>query len=398
MRIGGRWVPSRRLAGGLLVLAGLFAAGRLSRELVPADWVRVVQLGLGTAAAIYVALVVERLRNTAVVVTSVLLCLAAIEAYAVIEYPRPINIHTPDLWGPQAVLGWGARNPGSFHHTEIDAKTGRRLVDVNYTIDEHLNRKVDSAPDGPAVAFFGDSFTFGLGLPDADTLPQAFADATGRAIRVIDLGFPGYGPQQFLRALETGLYDGLLRPSRLFVFQTAAWHAERSSCIADFVKHAPRYRLIGGRPELAGSCTRWWSALTRSLFTGSATYRAFVAPLVERVRPADIELYLAIIERAAELAREKYGVPTAILYLPDRDYAGRTGISDDEIMRRLRDHALIVVNGALDPSAFPGQPLLIPGDGHPTAVANRVRALLVRDAVQSLFPEAPSRTAGTPRP
>ena len=83
---------------------------------------------------------------------------------------------------------------------------------------------------------------------------------------------------------------------------------------------------------------------------------------------------------------------------PDRDYARRADISDDEIMRRLRDHALIVVNGALDPSAFPGQPLLIPGDGHPTAVANRVRALLVRDAVQSLFPEAPSRTAGTPRP
>src|SRR5437763_16937504 len=168
MRIGGRWVPSRRLASGLLVLAGLFAAGRLSRELVPADWVRVVQLGLGAAAAIYVALVVERLRNTAVVVTSVLLCLAAIEAYAVIEYPPPINIHTPDLWGPQAVLGWGARNPGRFHHTEIDAKTGRRLADVNYTIDEHFNRKVHSAPRVPAAAPLAASLPSGRGLADDD--------------------------------------------------------------------------------------------------------------------------------------------------------------------------------------------------------------------------------------
>src|SRR5437764_14362774 len=100
MRIGGRWVPSRRLASGLLVLTGLFAAGRLSRELVPADWVRVVQLGLGTAAAIYVALVVERLRNTAVVVTSVLLCLAATGAYAVLEYPGPNNTPSPRPSGP----------------------------------------------------------------------------------------------------------------------------------------------------------------------------------------------------------------------------------------------------------------------------------------------------------
>ena len=388
MRLGGKWVPSRRLAGGLLVLAGILAAGRLSRELVPADWVRVVHLILAVAAAIYIAALAERLRNAAVVVTSVLLCLAAIEAFAVIEYPRPINIHTPDLWAQQAVLGWGSRHPGVFHHTEFDAKTGGRLVDVDYTIDEHLNRKVGSAPDGPAVAFFGDSFTFGLGLPDADTLPQAFADLTGRVVRVTNLGFPGYGPQQFLRALETGLHDGLLQPSRLFVFQTAAWHAERSSCIVDFVKHAPRYRVIGGRPELAGSC-RWWSALSRSLFAASATYRAFVAPLVERVRPSDIELYLAIIARAAELAREKYGVPTAILYIPYPDYAERAGISDDEIMRRLRDHGLIVIDGALDPSAFPGQPLLIPGDGHPTAVANRARALLVRDTLQSMLAREP---------
>ena len=387
--MGGRLVPSRPLVGSLLVLAGVLAASRLARELVPADWVRVVHLGLAAVAAIYVAALVERLRNAAVLVTSVLLCLAAIEAYAVTQYPRQINIHTPDLWGPQAVLGWGAKHPGIVHHTEIDAKTGRLIVEVDYTIDEHLNRKVDSAPDGPAVAFFGDSFTFGLGLPDADTLPQAFADVAGRTLRIVDLGFPGYGPQQFLRALEAGLYDDLLRPSRLFVFQTAAWHAERSSCIADFVKHAPRYRLVGNRPELAGSCTRWWSALSRSLFTGSATYRAFVAPLVERVRRADIELYLAIIGRAAALAREKYAVPTAILYLPDRDYAGRAGIGDDAIMQHLRDHGLIVINGALDPSAFPGQPLVIPGDGHPTAVADRARALLVRDAVQSLLAQEP---------
>jgi hypothetical protein len=389
MRMGGRLLLSRPMVARLLALAGIFAAALLAGKVVPTDWGLIVHLGLIAALVIYVAALVERVRNAGLVAVSALLCLGVFEAYALIEYPRPINIFTPGLWNPRAELGWGATHPGVIHHTEIDAKTGRLIVEVDYTIDEHLNRKVDSAPSGPAIAFFGDSLTFGSGLPDADTLPQAFADATGRVIRILDLGFPGYGPQQFLRALEAGLYGDLLKPSRLFVFQTAAWHAERSSCIADFMKHAARYRLSGGRPELAGTCTRWWSALTRSLFTGSATYRAFVAPLVERVRPADIELYLAIIERAAALARERYGVPTAILYLPDDDYAGRTGVSDDEIMQRLRDHGLIVINGALDQSAFLAEPLTIPGDGHPTGVANRARAVLLRDAVRYLLAEAP---------
>jgi hypothetical protein len=52
--------------------------------------------------------------------------------------------------------------------------------------------------------------TFGQGVPDADTLPQAFADATGHRWRVLNLAFPGYGPQQFLRSLETDIFRDLL--------------------------------------------------------------------------------------------------------------------------------------------------------------------------------------------
>ena len=38
----------------------------------------------------------------------------------------------------------------------------------------------------------------------------------------------------------------------------------------------------------------------------------------------------------------------------------------------------------LDPNDFPGQTLTIPGDGHPTGVANRAWAVLVRDALVGL--------------
>jgi hypothetical protein len=74
--------------------------------------------------------------------------------------------------------------------------------------------------------------TFGQGVPDAETLPQAFADATGYrlnvlnlaflcgrhriSLNVLNLAFPGYGPQQFLRALETDMFRDLLTEPHLF--------------------------------------------------------------------------------------------------------------------------------------------------------------------------------------
>ena len=50
----------------------------------------------------------------------------------------------------------------------------------------------------------------------------------------------------------------------------------------------------------------------------------------------------------------------------------------------LREGGLVIIDARLDPKDFPGQELQIPGDGHPTGIANRARALLVRDALAGL--------------
>jgi hypothetical protein len=79
--------------------------------------------------------------------------------------------------------------------------------------------------------FFGCSFTFGEGLNDSATLPQAFADSLDRRERVLNLGFSGYGPQHFLSELQSGILDSVIGPQpKLFVFLTSAGHAERSAC------------------------------------------------------------------------------------------------------------------------------------------------------------------------
>jgi hypothetical protein len=66
----------------------------------------------------------------------------------------------------------------------------------------------------------------------------------------------------------------------------------------------------------------------------------------------------------------------------------RAGLTDQQIMQRLRDGGLIVIDAGLDPKDFPGQNLRIPGDGHPTGVANRAWAVLVRDALTGLAAQA----------
>jgi hypothetical protein len=77
------------------------------------------------------------------------------------------------------------------------------------------------------------------------------------------------------------------------------------------------------------------------------------------------------------------------LYNPEPSFAQRAGSTDDEIVGRLRAAGLVVIDGGLNQAEFPSQDLWIPGDGHPTAVVNRIwAARLVKDlsGVVSLDP------------
>ena len=370
----------------LLILLGLLAVHwyvDADRPFRSAN--RLADFALDFALAVWFATVVRgHLRNAMVSVAAILLCLTAAEGYAQWIMARgPTHLHTRGHYVSDPVVGWRAGHPGVFNHTKLAGGTGAVVFNVDYTIDEHRNRQVISAPDGPAVAFFGDSFTFGEGLPDADTLPQSFADQTDRKWRVLNLAGTGYGPQQFLRPLETGLFDDLLVGAHAFVFQTAPWHADRTACASEFIMPAARYKLVNGQPIYSGLCAERWWPLLNTVMT-MAMYSVYVQPAVLGPTAAKLDLYTAVLSRAGQLAREKYHVPTVILYVPDDDYLRGSGHTNDELMQRLRDGGLAVVDGRLDPAAFPGQPLQIAGDGHLTAVANRARAALVRDSLAAL--------------
>src|ERR1700747_3296366 len=224
-------------------------------------------------------------RDFALVLASLAFGLLLIEAAGNIWGPREPIVLSPDgLYAPRPVIGWGPSRAGLFPNERIDPETGAAIYRAAYTIDSNLLRQTQSCEKGPAVVFFGCSVTFGIGLNDADTLPHLFADSIDRNLRILNLAFGGYGPHQFLSELQAGIFDSVIGPQpKLFVFVTAAWHAERSSCRSRYGLNGPRYTIENGQLILKGVCHEGLGLRFMQWLAGSAGYRWLIEPYWRRV-------------------------------------------------------------------------------------------------------------------
>lgn len=330
-----------------------------------------------------------RLRDGLVVAGSLVLGLAALEMLAIASEKKSLPVQGKGFSTSDKDLGWAPARPGAYPARKTDPTNGAVVFDVVYTIDDQRLRKTLSSDTGQTIAFFGDSFTFGEGVRDDETMPQAFADLTERKAHVLNMGFPGYGPQQFLRAIETGLYDEALgEKPRLFVFLTAPWHAERTACRPAYTLRAPRYERVDERIVYAGACSAGARRALREWVENTALYRVAVEPYRKRVDHDDIDLYIRILLAAVDLVKKKYGAATLVPYMPAGDsYLRGTGFTDAEIVGRLRDGGARVVDASLARQAAEGLVIGIPGDGHPTALAHRARAQAIEDYIRREMPE-----------
>jgi hypothetical protein len=326
-------------------------------------------------------------RDGFVVLASLVFGLCAVEGVATVREPKTLESETKGWSVARPVIGWGPEHPGRFHAERRDPETGAVIYLADYTIDANLFRQTISSEKGPAIVFFGDSFTFGVGVNDSETLPQLFADLLDRKQRVLNFGVSGYGPQQFLRELETGLFDPLIgEQPRLFVFMTFAGHVERTACKLFWGRRAPRYALENGQVALKGACYDDWSLRLREWLENMASYRLYIEPYLQKATHEDVELYIRILLAAVNLAKEKYGVATLIPYITtDGYYLNGTGFSEDEIVQRLRNGGAVVVDVSLVEDESTGA-LTFKDDGHPTPLANRLRAPIIKDYIENRMP------------
>ncbi|MGE3147519.1 MAG: hypothetical protein AB7K04_00465 [Pseudorhodoplanes sp.] len=283
-------------------------------------------------------------------------------------------------------IGYNARPSRQYQSVRYDKVSGKVIYDATYTISELGFRKTLGAENGEKIVFLGDSAMFGEGLNDNQALPQIFSDLTDRKFHVMNFGFHGYGPQQALRMLETGLFDSQIGNSpKLFVLQVHPWLVQRTACIPDYTYRGPKYAIgPDGAVRYAGSCRSdafyyLDYALKQSPGLGFIWSSINLRPL----RKDDFDLFLKVVSKIDEIAKNKYHSRLLIVYLKyDDGLFASSGYSNEKILDYFRNSGLSFIEATLREylrSDGKNDGLTIPDDGHPTETANARRAHLVVD-------------------
>lgn len=331
----------------------------------------------------------EKIRRIALVLAAVAASTVGLELIVSIGSPqarRPVltRVVVPGNWiEPDAILGYRLSPNTSVLDT---ARYGDELIyRAFYNIDGTGARVTPQGrPEAGTYLFLGDSFVFGQGLSDEDSVAAQFTQATGGAIRGINLGVPGYGPNHFVRALEAGLIDrSPYRDPRAVVTWIIPAQLARITGDGEWLASSPRYILRDGIPEFSGSFRqhRWTNPaaglahLFRSNFAFARTIGTYQEQLYQ------VELFVALLSRMKELVRAQLGARLIVAYSwPDQE--SHPNYSGSEVPQpllaatitelRRRNISLVSMNRLIigkDPSQ-----LLIPHDGHPTAFSNKLLA------------------------
>jgi Protein of unknown function (DUF2924) len=169
-----------------------------------------------------------------------------------------------------------------------------------------------------------------------------------------------------------------------------AWHVDRSACKPYSMRFAPRYKIENGQPVLKGACYEEFGRVKEWLHS-SAAYRWLIDLHWAGASPDDVELYLQVILTAINFAKAKYDAAVIVLYLEsnrkDKPYLRGTGFTTEAIIQHLRDGGATVIDASLDKEQAAGLALSIPGDGHPTGLANRLRATILKNYLEQNMPE-----------
>ena len=369
---------SRRNYG---IVAGLLAVLAIGAVVLPsALWACGLAALLGLAGV--VLLRGNRWRTGALLAAALAVSLALLDAVAGFLSPAPmgqglVQTTDPKWWPPpDPILGFRPR-PNS--EVVATARFGPETIYRHtYHFDDTAARVTPAGPAGPAGAdtylFLGDSFIFGQGLVDDQSLAAQFAKANDDKVRAINLGVPGYGPNHLVRALEAGLLDRYVGQS---VKAVVSWiipaHLARVTGDGSWLGSSPRYVLENGVLRHTGSFNeyRWTHPLAGLKYLLGEQF-LFVDAIGMRQRQEEqADLFVALMARLQVLVREKFGAPLIVVYSwPDETSQGSYGASSEflvTVLNRLRKLGIPLVSVDKLTSNTDVSLLLIPHDGHPTA-------------------------------
>jgi hypothetical protein len=380
------WVPLS--VGGAAV--GVIFLGLLVSRLSGAFAIALFVFALWVAA-IASTLRHRALQNVTLLTAAGMLCLSGGELAAAIV--KSAGAHTIADVGvlSDADLGYRAR-PGQ--RVEAKEVAGRRvLFDVAYTIDGHGFRALPAAPKASCgVAFLGDSYAFGWGLRDDETLPSAFMRAAGGGAAAENISLNGYGPHHILRAVETGRLDPVLggKKLNLAIYEAIANHLARAAGRGSWDPGGPLYAIDdGGRLSYVGPFHKRLYQIGHKLLARSSLFQLIDDAWLEPGRPApqDLPLYVAIVKRLQDELKRRYDAPLVVLFWDtdvDQSPFFRDGALARAALSRLEAEGLTVIAVSSiipDINARRRDYALSDLDLHPNAAANRLIATYLAQTV-----------------
>ena len=300
--------------------------------------------------------------------------------------------------------------------TDRRRRDGELMWDVVYTIDDH-GLRVTPKPDNPqnpirCILFFGDSFTFGTGVSDEESMPYRVGVKSAPMLKAFNLGVMGYGAHQMLAALERDVIQKMVDCDRQLVtqviYQAIGHHIPRVAGLVRWDPHGPRYELDNSgaviyRGRFDDGLLKLWRSIAIQALK-SEIFRSFMGIPEHQIGASnadDLTLYIAIVARARDLIRSRF--PCATFHVLFWDGSAK---ESEVILERLSAlginvHRMSAIlpdyKGAADGLTY----RIHPQDGHPNALAHELIATFV---VQQILPDEPgcdrsiiSREAGPGR-
>ena len=256
------------------------------------------------------------------------------------------------------------------------------VYDVTYTTNEHGLRvgppSVEN-PDNECILFFGGSFVFGEGLEDAETLPYRMGVESGGRFEIHNFGFSGYGPHQMLAALELGLVGSVIDcQPRYVIYQAGYFHISRAAGLSTWDARGPHFALVEeGRVEYRGRFDQADAPKGQfSRLVSALGIDKIVSGLHRPPDGHDYDVFIGILENTRRYVAGHYPSAEFYVILWDQRRRGLFPIylfdwSRPPLMDSLLERGvnLIRVTEALPRLSENPEMYMIPGDGHPNALA-----------------------------
>jgi hypothetical protein len=321
--------PFSLLVISLLLIMALYASRAILHHIYKDTFIYLASVWLTVCIVLLLLARSNWLRLTALYAGTVFVTIGGYEAYLAGWFSQPppqlvdAVISNPTYDQQHPILGYTLQKNCQTRATKYYDK--KLLYDVTYTINVHGWRIVPyPSPDSAtAVAFLGCSYTFGEGVNDNETLPYRFAEKSGGRFKAFNFGIHGYGPYQMLAIFENELEKPALgaRRPRYAIYQALVHHVARCTGHAFWDQAGPKYILDEqGEAIYTGP----FQNLYRREFI-KALMRSHIMrlrfSLMPQITSADIDLYVGIVKKSANIFHQRYGGEFYVLLWPEKSQA-----------------------------------------------------------------------------